>query len=608
MDSPRLLKTGNTIYRVLEEQEDSLLVIDCVKLSMPRWVSADGFSDAAEASEEELREVGGTIVRNGLNMVEEGICSRRYTVIADILPYIGEQAQRNAAIAKAARDNALSGKTIRKMLCRYLAYQDRHVFAPAEEKRRELSRDERNMRWALNKFYYTRNGKTLADTYTQLIRHRYCDGDGNVLRDHPTKGQFEYYYRRTKKMQTYIISRDGIKNYQKDSRPLLGEGVQEFAPAIGTGMADSTVCDIYLCDDSGTQLVGRPILTSIVDAYSGLCYGYTLGWSNSVQSLRELLLNCVTDKVEWCKGFGIEIERKDWDCAELPAKLVTDRGGEYASYGLEQLTELGVTITNLPGFRAELKGPVERFFALVQGYYKGMLRGKGVIEKDAGIRGARDYRADACLNLHEFEKVILRCIVFYNRERVLARFPYTKEMLDARIPPHPSDIWNYGKGRPGANVIAVTKGQLVKALLPRTKGQFCQRGLIVNRIRYKNNDYTEEYLSGGTVSVAYNPDDVSRVYLVRDDFREFVLIESRFEGLTLDAAKEMMRRQIDLMREYEPRNLQAKVDLARHIQAIADNGRRTTERIDLKNVTRARNNERYSRHRDLMEEVENEGT
>ena len=40
-------------------------------------------------------------------------------------------------------------------------------------------------------------------------------------------------------------------------------------------MLDATVCDIYLVNESGT-IVGRPILTLCVDAYSGVICGYLL--------------------------------------------------------------------------------------------------------------------------------------------------------------------------------------------------------------------------------------------------------------------------------------------------------------------------------------------
>ena len=47
-------------------------------------------------------------------------------------------------------------------------------------------------------------------------------------------------------MQNFYISRNGLKNYQRNNRPLIGDGVESFAPAIGVGMLDSTICDIYL--------------------------------------------------------------------------------------------------------------------------------------------------------------------------------------------------------------------------------------------------------------------------------------------------------------------------------------------------------------------------
>lgn len=50
-------------------------------------------------------------------------------------------------------------------------------------------------------------------------------------------------------------------------RPLLGDGTQEFAPSVGVGMVDATICDLYLCNDSG-NIVGRPILVTCVDAHS----------------------------------------------------------------------------------------------------------------------------------------------------------------------------------------------------------------------------------------------------------------------------------------------------------------------------------------------------
>ena len=102
-----------------------------------------------------------------------------------------------------------------------------------------------------------------------------------------------------------------MKSYQKNDRPLLGDGIQQFASAPGVGLVDATVCDIYLVNESG-KLVGRPVLTICVDGYSGLIMGYCLTWEGGTYSLREMLLNVVSDKVEHCKEHNIKIKPDEW--------------------------------------------------------------------------------------------------------------------------------------------------------------------------------------------------------------------------------------------------------------------------------------------------------
>ena len=58
--------------------------------------------------------------------------------------------------------------------------------------------------------------------------------------------------------------------YMKEPLLAFPLSLQDFAPAIGVDMLDATACDIYLVDDAG-NLVGSPILTARVDAYSDMC-------------------------------------------------------------------------------------------------------------------------------------------------------------------------------------------------------------------------------------------------------------------------------------------------------------------------------------------------
>jgi len=424
---------------------------------------------------------------------------------------------------------------------------------------------------------------------------------GVLAEEYPSFYQFRYFYRKTRNLQNFYISRDGLKNYQRNNRPLTGEGVQEFAPAVGVGMFDATVCDIYLVNEAG-NLIGRPILTACVDAYSGLCCGYSLSWEGGVYSLRGLMLNIIEDKVSWCQKFGVSVKSEDWPCSQLPATFITDMGSEYTSGNFEQIAELGVTVVNLPSYRPELKGLIEKFFDLIQESYKKHLKGKGVIEPDYQERGAHDYRKDACLTMRDFEKIVLHCIIYYNSQRIVESFPYTEAMIAAQVKPYASQIWNWEISQIGASLIEIGKRELMLTLLPRTTGRFNRYGLKVNKLRYHCDGYTERYLSGGEVAVAYNPEDVTSVWVLEDGaYTEFTIIESRFEGKDLTAVQELQASQKAIVKDSVRENLQAQINLAQHIETITS-GVGTHTDVQMKNIRSTRRREQSKRHRDYMKE------
>ena len=288
-------------------------------------------------------------------------------------------------------------------------------------------------------------------------------------------------------------------------------------------------------------------------------------------SLRELMNNVITNKIDYCKQYGILVNGEEWDCDQLPGIMVTDRGAEYCSGTFEQLSELGVTVVNLPIYRSELKEIIEKFFDLVQGYYKPYLKGKGVIEPDYQQRGAHDYRLDACMTLEDFRKVLLRCIIHYNTKRKLGSIAYTSEMIVQEIKPYPNKLWNYGKRQQGANLISADNEKLKLALLPRATGTFSRKGLAVNGLRYKRDGCTERLLKGGSCVVSYDPDNVSTVWLLENgEYIEFELIESRFKAKSLEEVIEIKHQIKELTAENEYEKLQSEIDLQQHISAIGE--------------------------------------
>lgn len=564
----------DSIVRVLDVKEDRALMIDCVRRTMPQWkdiVSLVGWDQCSQETLYEITDVNLPEL-DSLSSESRKVAYERYTMIAPILRLLPDEQKKCEMISVIASNEKVSKQTVRKYLCLYLAFQNVAILAPKDKENDTLlTKDEKNMRWALNKFYFSYQKHSLKTAYTMMLKAKYCDGNGELLAEYPTFNQFRYFYRKRKNNQTYYISRNGLTNYQRNNRPLLGDGVREYAKAPGMGMLDATVCDIYLVNEFG-GIVGRPILTACVDSYSSLCCGYALSWEGGMYSLRQLMLNVVTDKQELCKKHGINIKLQEWDSSLCPGVLVTDQGTEYVSNCFEQIAELGIKVVNLPVYRPELKGTVEKFFSIIQDLFRPYLKGRGLIEPDFQERGAHDCRKDACLTLEQFEKVLLRCIIYYNSQRVLENFPYTDDMLKEKIPPYANDIFKYGMNLEGVNLVRVDKRQLMLTLLPRTEGKFTRSGLIVNRVRYKNTNYAEKYLSGGVVTVAYNPDDSSSVWLVeKGNFIEFTLIESRYQNKSFSEIEIMQTAKKKIVKSVETSNIQAKINLASHIEAIVEN-------------------------------------
>ena len=597
----KLLRKDNQIIRVLKLKDEKVLVIDCVKKTMPVWKAEAEFTGYVDCNEDELYELTGMNSGRELTGTEQKVARERFTMIAGVLPFIADQKKRNEMVDALAVDNNCTKQTIRKYLCLYLIYQDISVLAPAEVKEKELTADQKNMRWSLNKFFYTKDKNSLQTAYTMMLKEKYCDSEGKLLDKYPSYYQYRYFYRTHKNMQQFYISRDGIKHYQRENRPLLGNGVQQYCPIVGYSMLDSTTLDIYLVDDAG-QVVGRPILTFCVDGFSGLIQGYSLTWEGGMFSLRNLMMNIVSNKVDWCERKGVFIEQKQWDACELPSTLITDMGTEYKGENLEQLTDLGIKIVNLQAFRPDLKGTVERTFQSIQGLFKSRLKRKGLVEPDMWTRTGKDYRKDSCITMDEMEKIILHCIVYYNNQLIVENFPYTEEMLEEEVKPYRSEIYNWGKQQFGANLIDVEPNTLMKILLPRTTARFTRKGLMVNGLRYKHPNYIEEFLKGKEVVAAYNPENVAEVWVIENgSFVTFELIESRFEGKSLDDVSDMNQAKRQLVKNEEYQSLQAKIQLAEQIETIVGSKKRSNN-VGLKNIRSTRQRERERYHIDFMKE------
>jgi hypothetical protein len=116
----KLVRQGNQIIRILNQNDKQLFIIDCIKRTMPMWINKEDLIGFTECDEEELYDIMGMSKDRVLNGDEEKIARERFTMIAPILPFVKDIAKRNYMINEVA--NGISKQSIRKYLCLFLCY------------------------------------------------------------------------------------------------------------------------------------------------------------------------------------------------------------------------------------------------------------------------------------------------------------------------------------------------------------------------------------------------------------------------------------------------------------------------------------------------------
>jgi len=313
--------------------------------------------------------------------------------------------------------------------------------------------------FAINKYYRNANKISLKETYELILRDFYSDTykENNELKYKvwdksriPTYDQFYYWFKKNEDPKKDIVLRESAKEFELKNRELLSNSTIETDGPGTRFQVDATIADIYLVSSlDRNRIIGRPVVYAIIDVFSRLVTGIYVGlegpsWLGAMMALN----NMITDKVEFCKSYGIEIVEEQWPAKHIPDIIIADRG-EFEGYSVENLiNNLNIKIENTPPYRGDLKGIVERSFKTTNEKIKH--KTPGAIQKEYRKRGDRDYRLDATLTLEEFTKIYINLVLEHNNKQI-DKYPVEIEMLKDNIAPIPSALWNWGienkKGR-----------------------------------------------------------------------------------------------------------------------------------------------------------------
>ena len=160
-------------------KDDLCFCINCNTNFMPVWMPMSTLDEYTPDT--------APMVDKNITAKQKQVAHERYTMIAPMLAFLTDDKERNRLMNRVAAEQDISKQTLRKYICRYLVYQDIAALAPAvRETKQELTQDQKHMRWALNKYFYTPKKTSLADVYVKLLKEKYCDEEGNLPGKYPS--------------------------------------------------------------------------------------------------------------------------------------------------------------------------------------------------------------------------------------------------------------------------------------------------------------------------------------------------------------------------------------------------------------------------------------
>lgn len=443
---------------------------------------------------------------------------------------------------------------------------------------------------AVKKYYHTRQEHSFKATYELMVKDYFTrpvagpEGttrlevlDANEI---PTLRQFRYWYSKQYDAKEKLSSRKGQKKYELNHRAILGKSDSHIHGPGAQFQIDATVGDIYLVSRfNRANIIGRPVIYFIIDTFSRMVAGMYVGlegpsWAGAMMALA----NAASDKVSFCEKYGITITDYEWPCRHIPDTILADRG-EMEGKSVETLINaLNIRVDNAPAYRADMKGIVEQFFRTINTKTTVFLPGH--VKPDMAQRGGKDYRLDAKLDIYQFTKVMIQCVLNHNNAHFLEGYERTEEMIADDVEPIPVKLWGWGIKHCHGQLRSVTEDVIKLCLMPADTALVTAKGIRFKGLYYLSEraifeHWFEVARAKGSyrVDVSYDPRDMSNIYIRNLDggtFEKCYLSEheNKWNGKYLDEVIHQQAANRGMRSKDAGRELQARVDLNTEIEKI----------------------------------------
>ncbi len=286
----------------------------------------------------------------------------------------------------------------------------------------------------------------------------------------------------------WIRKLEGEIGYAKDRKGKPGSARKGLRYPGQRFEIDATIADVHILYPYSKKerlSCGRPVVYFVVDTWSSMVVGFHVAfdgpnWAGATQAL----YNAFEDKVEFCRRWGISIDREQWPCDHICEQIVWDRGGENTDKHLTAIlrAKIGIRLMKLNAYhRGDAKGTVEKMFDIV--LKKAIKFVAGVVSKIVRKEDQDPSRSPA-LTYEKFMQRIIKVILTKNNNSI-KKDSHNFEMEATGIEYTPLDIWNFGRDSTSDRP-KVSKDRIRFALLPDGDAVITDKGVRFRGLMYSS--------------------------------------------------------------------------------------------------------------------------
>ena len=306
-------------------------------------------------------------------------------------------------------------------------------------------------------------------------------------------------------------------------RELIGDKQTTIGTVPGmTGRLIVATSDVYVRSGlSPTQVLGPATVCTLIDG-CGFIYGIGVTVQSTCWTLAgQTLENALVDKVKFCSEFGIKIQKQEWLGNYLPQNIFVDSGAMVKGFSPDSaIGRLGLTLSNRPSGRHDLKHILEQHFAIIDGHCIQWL--PGTVPTASRRNGVRN-TLDGALTFQEFNTLLVLAVLKYNSSS-LTGYRLTADMIAAGVAPCPIDAWNFGLKHGGGLLRLVSLDHARLYLLPTADAVVTAHGIRYGGLHYTCERAVRENWFGRArnqgpvpIKISYDPRRVDHLYLHSPD-------------------------------------------------------------------------------------------